>query len=479
MGFKQFSIKIFIPLLASAVMSFSPLGGAAAVHAASEELEVIQEVMDYLNEYNIEGVEKQALIEGAIRGMVYALDDPYSDYFIEEELGQFQSNLNQQYVGIGVTLRFHNDKLYITDVLSGSPAESAGLQKGDIINKVDGKVVQNIDHIAWLQGKENSKVLVYAIRNGTPLNITITRGPFSLPALTSAFIPMNKVGYIHISSFTESVDQEFAKELSKLQKLGMKSLIIDLRNNLGGYVEAAKSIAEHFMAEGTLMYVKGQSGDLEPVEITDGKDIDIPVVILTNEYSASASEILTGALRDHNIATVVGTKTYGKARIQNLIPLSNGNSLKLTVLAYYTPDLEDFNEVGLTPDIEVMNNPAAQLITGLKMAGLRQLYVSGNAASLSINGIPFDGYLDTIQQGDNIYAPSRVLTALVDGTVSWDTKTQTLTISGNTGQKTFSATDKSVINVEGESYVELTAFQKKFPSVNWSNKQGNLNLSIK
>ncbi|WP_410772061.1 S41 family peptidase [Fontibacillus sp. BL9] len=477
--------KALIPLLAIPLLGLPQAAGAAAestgtADAAGQasEMEVLQEVLDYLDAYNIEGADRELFLENAIRGMVYTLDDPYSDYYTAQELEEFEDSVNQEYVGIGVTLRFTGSKLYITDVLPGSPAGAAGLKKGDIIAKVDGQAVISGEDVLLIQGEENTKVLLNVTRGTQKLAITVTRAHFSLPSVTSSYLSSGRIGYIALSSFSENADKEFAAELDKLRQQGMRSLVLDLRDNLGGYVDAAANIAKYFMKSGTLMYTAGQSGDLEEVTISGGEDIGMPVVILTNELTASASEILTGALHDSGIATVVGTQTYGKARIQNVFTLSNGSSLKLTVQRYLTPNKEDFNHVGLKPDIEVKNNPTAQLITGMYKAGARTIDLSGNSSSLSINGVAFSGYIDTLLSGDRIYVPSRILAALVKGDVTWSASTQKLTVTDGNGNKAgFTIAAKTVKMADSETYVEIHEFQKKFPGIKWTYKQGTIHLS--
>jgi carboxyl-terminal processing protease len=495
-SFRKYAL---IPMLSLTLLGLPQAAGAAGAAAAagtpltaeagtiihlgstetSSDLQALQEVLDYLEAYNIEGVERQEFLDHAIRGMVYSLDDPYSDYYSKEELQDFENGVNQEFVGIGVTLRFYNDKLYITGVLPNSPASKSGLQAGDIITKVDGQLVSSSEDVARIQGEENTQVNITVNRTGQTLVYPIKRGHFSLPSVTGTVIPSSKVGYIAVSSFSDTADEEFADQLASLRQEGIGALVLDLRDNLGGYVESAANIAKQFMKEGTLMYTADQGGELQPVEITGGKDIGMPVVVLTNGLSASASEILTGALRDNGIAKVVGAQTYGKARIQNVFPLSNGSSLKLTVQAYLTPKKLDFNHIGLKPDIEVNNNAAAQLITGMYEAGVRHISVSGGPASLSINGADFPGYIDVIQSGKQVYAPSRLLSSLIQGTPVWSTSIGKLTITDRLGKQSgFTLAAKTAKLVDGESYLELNEFQKKYPKLTWSYKQGILNLSM-
>jgi carboxyl-terminal processing protease len=443
------------------------------------DLKVIQEVLDYLDTYNLEGIERKEFIEQAIRGMVYSLDDPYSDYFTKEELQEFKKGLNQQYVGIGATLRFIDGKLYITDVLPGSPAQAAGIKQGDIIVKINGDKINSPSDIMLLQGKDKSTATITVKRNGKTLAIPVKRSQFTLPSVRGSYLESGKIGYIVITSFTDTAEKEFTTVLKNLRTKGIKSIVLDLRDNPGGYVDAAADIAKHFIKNGTLMYAANQTNQYEQVLIQNGENIGMPVVVLTNESTASASEILTGALRDNGVATVVGSQTFGKARIQNLFSLSDGSSLKLTVERYLTPKQEDFNHIGLKPDIEV-SNYGAQLITGMYTAGMRQIKVSGNAFSLHINDVAFPGFIDTISDGKRVYAPSRLLNSLIQGKISWNKDQQKLTVTdkkGNSSNFTKSAASLKVVN--GETYIELHDFQKKFPSVTWSYQQGTLELSTK
>ncbi|MNI02825.1 Carboxy-terminal processing protease CtpB precursor [compost metagenome] len=449
-------------------------GTAEATQASDTQL--IQEVLDYISDHNVSGVKKDELIRAAIEGMIYQLDDPYTSYFTADELKQFQDSINQDYVGIGVTLYFDNNKLYVDSVISGSPAEKSGLKAGDIITRIDGQLVTGPDTAAGLAGEENTQVTLTVLRGGITKIFKVNRAEIYLPTVNAA-ISDSKIGYIQLTSFAENADEDFADALSKLQASGMKSLVLDLRDNGGGYIDTANNIAKHFIDKGILMYTQDQSGLLVPQAITDGVKIGVPVVIITNENSASASEILTGALRDNHVATTVGTTTYGKARIQNVISLSNGDALKLTTEKYLTPSKEDFNKIGLKPDFEVKNS-TAQLITAFSLAGMKNMRISGDSRSLSVNGESFSGTLDTIKKGNSIYVPSRVLTSLVLGEVSWNAKDKKIIVTDGAGRRNgFTVASNQVLFQRDESYIEIHAFVKKYPSLKWSYSQNKLTLS--
>ncbi|RUT29066.1 S41 family peptidase [Paenibacillus zeisoli] len=449
-------------------------GTTEATQASDTQL--IQEVLDYISAHNVSGVKREELIRAAIEGMIYQLDDPYTSYFTADELKQFQDSINQDYVGIGVTLYFDNNKLYVDSVISGSPAEKSGLKAGDVITRINGEAVTGPDTAAGLAGEENTQVTVTVQRSGKTLSFSVTRAEIFLPTVNAA-ITDSKIGYIQLTSFAENADEDFADALSKLQASGMKSLVLDLRDNGGGYIDTANNIAKHFIDKGILMYTQDQSGLLVPQTITDGVKIGVPVVVVTNENSASASEILTGALRDNHVATTVGTTTYGKARIQNVISLSNGDALKLTTEKYLTPSKEDFNKIGLKPDFEVKNS-TAQLITAFSLAGMKTMKISGDNHSLSVNGKSFSGTLDTIKKGSSIYVPARVLTSLVLGEVAWNAKDKKIIVTDGRGQRNgFTVASNQVVFQNQESYIEIHAFVKKYPSLKWSYSQNKLTLS--
>lgn len=452
---------------------------AAATKAEASKTEIINEIMQYLEYYNVEGVDQNTLIRGAIDGMVNTLDDPYSQYFDREEAAAFGHQVDLEYVGIGVRLMTTSKELYIEEVMSGSPAEKAGLKRGDSILKINGVRIADMEGNE-LSGKAGTKVSLLIQRSGANKTYTVTRSEIATTSVTSKMIG-SKIAYIAINGFTQTADEEFSAALDKMRSAGMKSLVLDLRDNTGGYMDSAQNIVSKFMDAGIMMYTSDQTGALKPVTITDGSKIGVPVVVLTNEYTASASEALTGALRDNKLATIVGTRSYGKARIQSLIPMSDGGELKLTTMKYLTPNKEDFNHIGLAPDIEVKGK-TAQLITALQIAGMSNIVASGDHHILDINGSAFAGNVGLIKQGDKVYAASRVLSALVENEVSWDAKNKKVLLTAGTGTVSgFSLASKEALYQDGETFIELNAFKKKFPQLVWSYNaaQKQVQLSVK
>lgn len=477
------SSKVLSALLSSCLaltIVFAPVASAAdTTQTSSDNSDLINEVMKLLENYNLSGVDKDTLIRGAIDGMVNTLDDPYSQYFDTEEAAQFGHDVDLEYVGIGVRLQYTSTELYIEEVTPGSPAEKAGLKRGDTILKINGVAIDDTEGDE-LSGAAGTQVTLLVLRNGVTKSYRVTRSEIATASVTGKIVGP-KIAYIALNGFTQTSDEEFAAVLKNMRSAGMKSMVLDLRDNLGGYMDSAYNIASNFMDKGIMMYTSDQSGTLTPVTITNGSKIGVPVVVLTNEYSASASEALTGALRDNKIATVVGTRSYGKARIQSLIPISNGDQLKLTTQKYLTPNKEDFNHIGLAPDI-VVKGKTAQLITALQIAGMTSIEASGDNHILNINGSAFTGNVGLVKQGDKIYASSLVLAALTESNVTWDAKNKKVIVTNGAGQASgFTLSSKEALSLDGETYIELNAFKKKFPTLAWSYNaaQKQLKLSVK
>lgn len=447
---------------------FSPAALAADSTQTASNTDLINEILQYIESYNVEGIDQDTLIRGAIDGMVNTLDDPYSTYFDSEEAAEFEHAVDLEYVGIGVRLVYTpiTRELYIEEVMSGSPAEQAGLKRGDTILKINGVAISDTagDELA---GAAGTKVTLLISRNGASQSISVTRNEITTASVTGQIFG-DKTAYIAITGFSQTADEEFSKVLDSMRTAGMKSLVLDLRDNTGGYMETAYNIASEFIDSGIMMYTTDQSGTLTPVMITDGSKIGVPVVVLTNEYTASASEALTGALRDNKLATIVGTRSYGKARIQSLLPVSNGDMLKLTTMKYLTPNKEDFNYIGLAPDIEVQGY-TAQLVTALQIAGMTSITLAGDNHILDVNGLAFSGNVGLVKQGDKVYASARVLAALVESDIAWDATNKKVLLTTGAGKAFgFTLASKEAISKDYETLIELSAFVKKFPSLTWS-----------
>ena len=326
----------------------SSLGGLEATLASFRS--VLEE--KYMGE-----IDDETLIEGAIKGYVSALGDPYTTYYTKEEMDELMEETTGNYVGIGIymTLDLENNAIYVVKPMEGSPAEEAGIKAGDLITKVDGIEYsgEELDQASnAIKGKEGTKVKLEILSNGQTREIEVERRKIIVSHIVEK--KFDNIGYLLIEDFDGGCADEFEEKYKELEKQGIDRLIIDLRNNGGGVVNEAVDIADMLLEKDkTILITKDKKGNEEVKKCDNEASITMPVVVLTNGYSASASEILVGALKDNERATIVGTKTYGKGVIQEVDRLNDGSGLKITIEEYYTPNRDKINKVGIKPDEEI------------------------------------------------------------------------------------------------------------------------------
>ena len=311
-----------------------------------------------IDKYYLGEVDEQSLLEGAIKGYIEGLGDPYTEYYTAEELEEYKEETLGNFVGIGVYM-IQDVEMNVIRVLApikDSPAYSAGILPGDIIYKIDGVQYtgEQMDEAAQkIKGEIGTKVNLELIRDNESINIEIERKTIKINHVEASVIE-NDIGYLQISTFDEGCADEFKKKYEELKNQNIKSLIIDLRNNGGGIVDEATDIADLFAdKDATLLVTVDKDNNEDITKAKTDKIIDMPVVILTNSNTASASEILAGALKDLGVAKIVGTTTYGKGVIQTLLTLGDGTGIKITTNEYYTPNKSKINEVGIVPDEQV------------------------------------------------------------------------------------------------------------------------------
>ena len=324
------------------------------------KLNYIQDLIDAYYLFN-EDKEREDPIEWIYSGYVYSLMDPYSVYYTADEYKSLQESNEGEYCGIGVMVsqNVYTKVINVVKVSKGSPAEKAGMLPGDILTGVDDLDVTGMDlsivvndHI---KGEEGTDVTITVYRDTADeyLDLPMVRAVVQNPTVEFEMLD-DQVGYISLSSFEEVSVEQFKKAVDALEADGMKGLVLDLRNNGGGLVSAAESIADYMLPEGDVVVSFKGKGLPESVYVTsDEHQVDVPIVVLVNEESASASEVLTGALKDNDYATVVGTTTFGKGIAQGLFPMPDGSALKLTTAYYYFPSGECIHEIGIKPDVEV------------------------------------------------------------------------------------------------------------------------------
>lgn len=290
----------------------------------------------------------------AIQSMLESLNDPYSKYMNKQEYADQNTSINSKITGIGVNISTESGKIQIINVMEGTPAQNANLQNGDVILAIDGKDVNGLplaDVANLVRGPENSVVELTILRGKDKFNKKITRKEIKIKTVKSS---MDKnIGYIQIMTFIgTTTPNEFLEAVEKTQKA--EGLILDLRGNTGGLLPNAIFIANLFIPEGNLVSIVGRNGEKYDIEAQNTEfNIKKPMIVLVDGASASASEILSGALKDYKVAKLLGTKTYGKGMVQKIIPLPNETGLNLTVAKYLTPNGTDINKKGIAPDIEV------------------------------------------------------------------------------------------------------------------------------
>lgn len=311
-----------------------------------------------IDKYYLGEVDEEKLKEGAIKGYIEGLDDPYTEYISKEDMQDFMDDTTGNFVGIGIYMvkDTETNKIMVLAPIKNSPAEKAGILPGDLIISVDG-VEYSADDMsvaaAKIKGEEGTTVKLEILRGTETLNFELKRENIKVNPVEGKVLE-NKIGYIEFSSFDEGTAEDFKAKYEELEKQGIKSLIIDLRNNGGGLVDEALKIADYIADKGSVLLYEVDKNNNEKVAKSENDPIiNMPIVILTNENTASSSEILAGALKDLGKAKTCGTTTYGKGVIQQLLTLPDGSGIKITSEEYLTPNRTKINKVGIEPDEKV------------------------------------------------------------------------------------------------------------------------------
>lgn len=310
---------------------------------------------EMINKTYYKDVKEEDLIDGAMKGLFWGTGDLYSGYFTEDEMKSVMDSSTGKFVGIGVTILSNPEDGVVTIAKSWEtgPAYKSGIRAGDILYKVDDLYVtyDNVDQaVSIMKGKKNTYVNVSVKRGKEIKTFKIKRAEVSEPSVSSKMLQDN-IGYIELSTFVENTPEDFNKELEKLKKQNMKALILDLRNNGGGLVDKCCEIADTLIGKGTIVYTENRDGERK-TEVSDENKLGLPIVVLTNENTASSSEILTGAILGNKAGISVGTKTFGKGIVQSVITLKDGTGYKLTTEQYFTPDGKTIHKKGIKPTIE-------------------------------------------------------------------------------------------------------------------------------
>ena len=328
--------------------------GEAVNEDTVAKMKVIENVIDTY--FYKEDVDKDAMVDGIYKGMVESLGDPYSEYYSKEELESLYQDSFGVYYGVGayVSLDTTTGLAKVSGIIADSPAEEADLRAEDIIYKVDDVDVTGMslqETVSLIKGDENTTVKLTLIRDGKEIEKEVTRRKVESPTVNFKMLD-DGMAYIQITEFdTVTVDQ-FTEAMAMARGNDMKGLILDLRSNPGGNLSSVVSIAKQMLPKGLIVYTEDRDGNREEYSCDGSKELDVPMVVLVNGNSASASEILAGAIKDYGIGTLVGTTTFGKGIVQRPIELSDGSAVKLTISSYYTPNGINIHGIGIEPDVE-------------------------------------------------------------------------------------------------------------------------------
>lgn len=314
-------------------------------------------MIDIVNANFYEEVDAEKLLTGAAEGLLSSVGDPYTFYYTPDEYARMWEDDEGEYAGIGIQIQgdYGTGICTVTRVFANSPAKEAGVQKGDILYRVNHELyvtATSLDEaVSIMRGTPGTPVDVTFLRNGEELTFTINRAVVNTNRVEAGMLT-DEVGYIILYEFAGDCYARFQEAVTDLTSKGAKGLILDLRDNPGGWVEDAKNIADIFLDAGVVATAKFKDGSEEVYRTRDGK-VELPLVMMVNEHSASSSEILTGCLKERADATVVGKQSYGKGIIQAVLPLTNGAGMQLTIAQYFTPNGNAVHKIGITPDVEV------------------------------------------------------------------------------------------------------------------------------
>lgn len=327
-----------------------------------EKFNKIFTVRDKLYKYYDGKIDDDVLVEGAVKGMTAALKDPYTVFMNKKEYQEFNTQTEGTYTGLGLQVGVKEDKIVVIAPFEDSPAKKAGILSGDIIEKVNGKDVLANDlesAVTMMKGAEGTEVTLSLSRTGKEtFDVKVKREKITLVTVKGEMLS-NGVGYIQISMFDEHTNKDFSKKLKELQTAKMKGLILDLRDNPGGLLDQCVGVVSNFIPKDKVIVSTIDKNKVESkYNSVGGNAIGLPMVILTNEGTASASEIVSGAMRDYKFATLVGIKTFGKGVVQTMLTskfegFGDGTALKVTISKYYTPNGENIHGTGIKPDVEV------------------------------------------------------------------------------------------------------------------------------
>ena len=371
------AIAIFITFMVTSISLYTyfiknPITITSSSKNTNKDLaNKLEKYKEIIHKYYLGEVDEEKLEEGAIKGYIEGLGGPYTEYISAEDMKNYLDDTMGNFVGIGIYMVKNTDydRIQVLSTIKGSPAEKVGIQAGDLIISVDGVEYKADDMTTAsnnIKGEEGTKVNIELLRGTQSIKYEITREKVKVNQVEGKVLS-NNIGYIQFTSFDETTAEDFKAKYEELTKQGIQSLIIDLRNNGGGIVDQALEIADYVVTKDSVLLYEVDKNNKETVrKAKTDPIINMPIIILTNENTASASEILAGALKDLEKAKTVGTKTYGKGVIQQILKLSDGSGLKITIEEYQTPNRNKINKIGIEPDEKVELPDSVENVLNIK-----------------------------------------------------------------------------------------------------------------
>ena len=389
-----------------------------------EDLRTFTEIFGRIKHDYVEPVSDKKLLEDAIRGMLSGLD-PHSAYLVADEYQELKEGTTGQFGGLGIEVTMENGFIKVVSPIDDTPAQKAGIKAGDLIVRLDDKPVKGMslgDAVKMMRGEPGSKILLTVVREGeeTPLKFSIQRDIIKVKSVKSRMLEKD-YGYVRISSFQSGTGDNLKDSIAALKKenkANLKGLVLDLRNNPGGVLNAAVEVSDAFLKSGLIVYTEGriENSEMRFNAAPDDLINDAPIVVLINSGSASASEIVAGALQDQKRAVIMGEKSFGKGSVQTILPTSNGSAVKLTTARYYTPSGRSIQAEGIEPDITLAHVKLESIdnaeFTPVKEADLSGHLQNGKQAPKTTETNPIDKEKDKAQDVTKDYALSEALNLL-------------------------------------------------------------------
>lgn len=458
------------------LMLFLCLVGPANAEEHSVGINSFNDIYKYIHDLHIDKPNSETLIRGAINGMIEELGDPYTEYIPPEDLEDFFSSIDGEYVGVGIQIEPGENYPKITGIIANTPASKADIKPGDLIVKVNGVDIANeplSKIVQKIRGFEGTKVTITIRREGkNDVDIELVRASINTPTAEGKMLEGN-ICYIRINTFGSHTPHEFRKILATLVMRGAEKLVLDLRDNPGGLLQASVQICSNFVdTDKVVVSIIDRSGKKEDC-LTEDKPYfkGMPVVILVNKGSASASEILTGALQDYGIATVIGDQTYGKGTVQSVITLKEGGALKLTIAEYYTPKERVISGKGLSPDIQVLTPglvvPAA--LNFFNKPGETAVHMETGKTTATVNGSDVTLRQTALIRSEEIYLPLRFIFEALGYRVDWQPENGSIRVEGDNTDLLFYPGDRvitigdntlegtlPVLNESGTNYIPVS-----------------------